>query len=71
MKNDQSPLMALLSLASIAGNILFTLWILYNGIHEGFQGKTIEKLSYISLMGLLVINAFLLISYSRNKQKNG
>lgn len=70
MKNEKSPLTELLSLTAIAGNILFVLWILYNGISESFQGTTIEKISYISLMGLLTVNAFLLISNRRQKSKN-
>ena len=70
MKNDKSPLTALLSLAAIAGNILFTLWILYNGINEGFQGTTIEKISYVTLMGLFAVNAFLLIRNRRQQSRN-
>lgn len=51
----------LLRYATITGNIIFILWILYNGISEGFAGTLLEKLSYIGLMGLLVVNsAFLL-----------
>ena len=65
MKNEKSPLTELLSMAAIAGNILFVLWILYNGINESFQGTTIEKISYISLMGLLIVNAYLLIRNRR------
>jgi len=70
MKNDKSPFTALVSLATIAGNILFTLWILYNGINEGFQGTTIEKFSYVALMGLLAVNAFLLIRNYRQQSRN-
>jgi len=66
MKNKKSSFTVLLSLAAIAGNILFVLWTLYNGINEGFRGTTIEKISYISLMGLMTVNAFLLI---RNRRK--
>lgn len=51
----------LLRYATITGNIIFILWILYNGISEGFVGTLLEKLSYIGLMGLLGVNsAFLL-----------
>lgn len=67
MRNEKSPLLEMLSLIAIIGNILFVLWILYNGINEGFQGTTIEKFSYITLMGLLAVNAFLLI---RNRRKS-
>ena len=56
-----NSLFSLLTVASIFGNFLFFLWILFNGINEGFRGTVVEKLSYISLMGLLAVNAVLLI----------
>jgi hypothetical protein len=65
MEKENSPIIELLSWLAIAGNILFVLWILYNGINESFQGTTIEKISYITLMGLLAVNAFLLIRKNR------
>jgi hypothetical protein len=70
MKNEKSSFTVLLSLAAITGNILFVLWILYNGINEGFQGTTIEKISNILLMGLMSVNAFLLIRIRRQQNKN-
>jgi hypothetical protein len=69
MKKENSPLTELLSLLAITGNIVFVLWILYNGMHESFQGRTIEKISYITLMGLLGVNAYLLIR-NRRQDKN-
>lgn len=66
MEKGKSPFIELLSWAAVAGNILFVLWILYNGINESFQGTTIEKVSYIALMGLLAVNAFLLIRKTKN-----
>jgi len=65
MEKEKSPFIELLSFAAIAGNILFVLWILYNGINENFEGTTIEKISYITLMGLLAVNVFLLIRKAR------
>lgn len=61
MEKEKSPIIKLLSRAAVAGNILFVLWILYNGINEGFQGTLIEKVSYITLTALLATNAFLLL----------
>lgn len=61
MEKEKSPLVELLFWAAVAGNILFILWILYNGINEGFQGTLIQKVVYITLMGLLATNAFLLL----------
>ena len=45
----------------IAGNVLFILWVTYNGIDEGFQGTLPEKASYIGLMALLVLNTVLIL----------
>jgi hypothetical protein len=45
---------------AIFGNILFILWISYNGINEGFKGITpVQAVSYIGLIMLLVLNIFL------------
>jgi hypothetical protein len=66
MKINKSPLIEMLSFAAIAGNIIFVLWILYNGIHENFKGTIVEKFSYLSLLGLLVLNAFLLIRKAKD-----
>ena len=50
-----------LSPLAIAGNILFILWITYNGINEQFAGTLPEKISYVSLMILLLLNIVLLL----------
>ena len=70
MEKENSPIIELLSWLAIAGNILFVLWILYNGINESFQGTTIEKISYITLMGLLAVNTLLLIRKNSQHSKN-
>lgn len=49
-----------LKYAAIAGNILFILWILYNGIDEGFKGTVYGIVSYVGLILLLAINSILL-----------
>ena len=48
----------ILRYAAIGGNILFMMWMTYNGIKEGFHGTLPEKASYVGLMGLLAINTF-------------
>jgi len=48
----------------ILGNILFILWIIRNGINEGFSGSIVSKVSYISLVILLGFNAVFIF---RNK----
>jgi len=70
MEKENSPIIELLSWLAIAGNILFVLWILYNGINESFQGTTIERISYITLMGLLAVNTLLLIRKNSRHSKN-
>jgi hypothetical protein len=65
MEKITDTLTDFLSWIAIAVNILFVLWILYNGINEGFEGTLPEKISYISLMGLLTLNAVLLLRCKR------
>ena len=60
MRNKQVIL--LLKYAAIAGNTIFILWILYNGVNEAFEGTLLEKFSYVALIGLLAINSILLLS---------
>jgi uncharacterized membrane protein YjgN (DUF898 family) len=62
MKKEKSVLILFLTWAALAGNILFMLWISYNGIKEHFRGTLLEKISYIGLMGLLAINTILVLS---------
>ena len=61
-------LLILLKYVAITGNIILVLWILYNGMNEGFTGSALEKLSYIGLMGLLILNSILLYLTSKIKQ---
>jgi hypothetical protein len=55
-----NPLLQLLKFAALAGNILFILWMTYNGIDEGFSGTIYQKLSYIGLTGLLIVDSVLI-----------
>jgi len=57
----EKELITLLKYVAIAGNIIFILWIIYNGINEGFEGTTPEIISYLGLIGLLVVNSILLL----------
>lgn len=50
-----------LRLIAIAGNIVFFLWILRNGIDEGFEGTPVQAASYIGLLLLLSLNVFLFL----------
>lgn len=46
---------------AMAGNMLFILWVTYNGIDEGFRGTIFQILLYIGLVGLLVLNTVLIL----------
>ncbi len=45
---------------AILGNVMFILWMTYNGIDENFKGTIYQKLSYIGLVSLLILNIGLL-----------
>jgi hypothetical protein len=55
-----NPIFQLLRLAALAGNALFILWLLYNGIDEGFRATPYQLMSYIGLTLLLILNSILL-----------
>ena len=59
MQNRQ--LIQLLKYVVITGNIIFILWLLYNGISEGFKGTLVQIFSYAGLIGLLTVNSILLL----------
>jgi hypothetical protein len=68
MNKEKTTLIMLLSRAAVAGNILFILWMSYNGINEHFEGVKVtiyQKLSYIGLTGLLIVNSFLILRGKR------
>jgi hypothetical protein len=53
--------MKFLKYLAIAGNALYFLWIVYNGIDEGFASATlVQSVSYVGILLLLVFNAILL-----------
>jgi hypothetical protein len=45
---------------AVAGNSLFILWLLYNGMDEGWRGSPYQIVSYIALVFLLLLNSALL-----------
>lgn len=44
----------------IAGNVVYFLWILRNGIDEGFRATPVQAVSIAGLLVLLAVNTFLL-----------
>ena len=65
MKNSETY--NLLRYIVIFGNILFILWILYNGINEGFRATIYQKISYFGLITLLVLNSILVYDKLEHK----
>jgi hypothetical protein len=62
---NRAPVVNFFRYAAIMGNLLFILWILYNGINEGFKGTVYEIISYIGLMLLLLLNSMLLYEFKK------
>ena len=46
--------------AAVAGNVVYLLWIIRNGIEQGFRGRPVEVVSWVGLLVLLILNAALL-----------
>jgi hypothetical protein len=67
MEKTKTTLTKLLFWATVAGNSIFILWILYNGINEGFKGTIVEKFSFAALITLLAINIYLLLNSRKGR----
>jgi hypothetical protein len=52
-----------------AGNVIFILWILRNGVNEDWRGTPLEVVSYIGLILLLALNTLLLLRKERVARK--
>lgn len=52
---------------ALIGDALYFLWVLYNGIDEGFAGTPVQMVSAIGLLVLLALNAVLVYRYVRKK----
>ncbi len=55
-------LSSFLKYCALAGNILFILWLLYNGIDEGFRATPYQLMSYVGLTLLLLLDSVLLFA---------
>ena len=60
--HNTNELIQLVRYAVICGNVFIILWMLFNGIHEGFKASAVEKFIYLSMFVLLAINSMLLFS---------
>jgi hypothetical protein len=56
---NRRHLFRLLGTAAIIGNAVFVLWILYNGMDEGWRATPVQLASYVGLMLLLALNTVL------------
>ena len=61
MDNNKN-LLNYLKYIAIFGNIIYILWIIYNGIDEGFKAGSVQIVSFIGIILLLILNIFLLLS---------
>ncbi len=59
---NTNELIQLVRYAVICGNVFIVLWMLFNGIHEGFKASAVEKFIYLSMFVLLAINTMFLFS---------
>jgi hypothetical protein len=50
----------MLKYIAIFGNVIYILWILRNGIDEGFSGTIVQVASYSGLIVLLILNSILI-----------
>ena len=57
---EKNAVRKLFTLIAIAGNGIYVLWILVNGIDEGFKGTMVQMASFIGLLLLLTLNTILL-----------
>ena len=60
MKSQIEVIFNILVYLAIIGNVIFIIWITFNGVDEGFSGNILQKVSYISLVILLILNIILL-----------
>lgn len=67
---DKNQLLHIIRYATISGNILIILWVLFNAMDEGFKGTLPEKISFVVVISLLAANTWLLLNKSQNHQKS-
>jgi hypothetical protein len=56
----------LLTYLAVAGNILFVLWLLFNGMDEGWKATPYQIMSYLGLTFLLALNTYLILRKDRS-----
>ncbi len=57
----QSKMYNILKYVAIIGNVIYILWIIYNGIDEGFQYiGSVQTIALTGMIFLLILNVVLL-----------
>jgi hypothetical protein len=65
--NTQPKVYTLLRFIVLFGNIIFILWIIRNGINEGFKATIVEKVSISGLILLLLLNSIIIYSFGKKR----
>lgn len=52
---------------AVAGDVVYILWIVRNGMESGFRGTPVEVVSFVGLIVLLALNAGLLLLWRSAK----
>ena len=52
---------------AVAGDVVYVLWIVRNGMESGFRGTPVEVVSFAGLLALLALNAGLLLVWRSRK----
>lgn len=56
----------ILLMIALPGNAIYLIWVIFNGINDGFDATPFQKMSYFGLLTLLVINLVLLSSKDKH-----
>jgi len=58
---NNNSIYKILGCVAIIGNILFCLWLLFNGMDEGWKASPMQMVSYVCLICLLIVNSVLIL----------
>ena len=65
--NTQPKVFIILRFIILFGNFIFILWIIRNGINEGFKATIVEKVSISGLLLLLLLNSIIIYSIGNKR----
>jgi hypothetical protein len=58
---DKTGIYTGLKVLVVAGNVLFVLWMRFNGMDEGWKATPYQIMSYAGLTVLLALNTYLIL----------